>query len=273
MSYKFGFIGDSHSNGYFSTDRSVENWQGNNYAKIYSDINDTYCYSYAMPGAPFSKYAQWTKILLDKHPDITHLFIQSTYWDRWSMVCNLTYEYEEIDLNHFTHRAVCENKFVGYSDYHTVFDGITEWAEKPGVSTLENPSFHTHNPRDIRDVNDMTGDQYKKIRFWHEQLSHLTYFSYLKELKCIDSILQDYNIQGIVWFINDDVERPRSFDAFGSFKKLQMINYSACNFLTDQMGINPEEYMIDEEHFDLEFHTAIAKDFIPYLLSVDKQKE
>jgi len=39
------------------------------------------------------------------------------------------------------------------------------------------------------------------------------------------------------------------------------------------MGINPEEYMIDEEHFDLEFHTAIAKNFIPYLLSVDKQKE
>jgi len=269
MKNKLGFVGDSHTCGYFSTSDSALTWQENNYAEIYSSLNELACISYASAGAPFTKYAQWAKILLNNHPDIGKLFIQSTYWDRWSMVTNLHCEFVEMPLDLLTKVGKQKDRFTGYTDYNTVFNGITEWFEKPGFFTLENPSFHRYNPNDIQDLNDMTQDQYKKIKFWHEQLSHLTYFAYLKELKCIDAILQEFDIDGFVWFMNDDVERPKSFNAFGQFNKLHIVEYPACDFLKDTKNIDPLNFMIDEEHFNTEFHTYLAKDFIPFVLSFD----
>src|SRR5210317_2586587 len=76
------FIGDSHSAGYVLNNNDVaEFWTGNNYAEIYSDLNNINSAIYALPGGSNKKYPVWISYLLDQY-SVDEIFIQSTYWNR-----------------------------------------------------------------------------------------------------------------------------------------------------------------------------------------------
>ena len=68
------FVGDSHTCGY----DNKQFWQSNNYAEIYSELNQKPVAIYAMPGCSNQKYVTFIKTLLDYYDDVDEVFIQFT---------------------------------------------------------------------------------------------------------------------------------------------------------------------------------------------------
>ena len=82
------FIGDSHTMGYHSDLNkygagSFSQWNDNNYAEIYSELNDKPVIIYALSGASNRLYTDWLKSMFEKYDDIDEVFISLAAFNRF----------------------------------------------------------------------------------------------------------------------------------------------------------------------------------------------
>ena len=65
------FLGDSHTCGYkVDSNRVPTYWSKNNYAEIYSQLNNKAVAIYGFPGGCNRKYPTWIRAMLDYYDDI-----------------------------------------------------------------------------------------------------------------------------------------------------------------------------------------------------------
>ena len=74
------FIGDSHTMGYKSVlgksgVGSFSQWNENNYAQIYGELENRPTVIYAMSGATNRLYTDWLKSMFETYDDISDVFI------------------------------------------------------------------------------------------------------------------------------------------------------------------------------------------------------
>lgn len=260
------FVGCSHTNGYWhsATTNDKYVWSDNNYAKIYAEeLADSQCYIYSSAGVSNNKYPRWIRHMLNTHPNITGIVIQSTYWDRWMMANNIDLQFRTLDPDYFTRIYAEEEKYILYDDFNTLDYNVIEWNEKakwPSIGMYEEgcpennggynwPGFDTN---------------YMHMKFHTEIATHLKHEEYCKDIALIDSMC---DVPIYVWRINDKVQFPDKFDTFKPLKNVKIFYQSADTWIKNSLNIDIETMKLDEEHYNQEAHSLIAKHFIPEILN------
>lgn len=262
------FIGDSHSAGYaLNSHDQAEYWTDNNYAQIYTVINNIESVIYALPGGSNRKYPVWISYLLDQYK-VEKIFIQSTYWNRAMIATSPLYgenlrkdqfvnrfdDYDSGKIHRYTDMFFNNDHFeLMFGTYHDI------WTDFEGFNfDFNNPTAHEF----------IFEKPYKYTKMWHEELSHLQLRQYLSDLIVIDHMVLDKSIPVYVWNINNRVHMPSNRNLFGDFKNIKFAPMSAEDFLQKEYNMNIEQMQIDGEHYNKEVHTAIAEKYLPYLESL-----
>ena len=272
------FIGDSHSCGYYVIDYNTQNarplfWENNNYAEIYSELNNKPVAIYAIPNGCNKKYPVWLRAMFDYYSDIDEVFIQSTYWNRDILAANKNLDIADgLKPNHFTVEAtVKENKaLVNCWEDVQFTENYIEIATRsaPDRKDLEYKGF------DLNEIN--TGMQktfaqsYAYTKLWHEHITHLQYREYCSNLFIIDTLCKQYDVKWHLWNINERVIIPNDLNFYGSLDHCVKTDISAENFIKQHHQINIETQRLDGEHYVYDIHNIIAKEYIPYLKTLDK---
>jgi hypothetical protein len=261
------FLGDSHTTGYVCIDEKVQQWQDNNYADVYSMHFNKDVVVYALPGASNQKYPIWLKSIIDRH-NVDHVFIQSTYWNRWLMAASRTLEYGDgtkSDL-FLDDRYVCPRnpRIKYYTDWkHT--DDHVELVEQCRKELFEQFKGLTYDPHDISPDWAPFHEKYPYTRLYHESLTHLQYREYLSNLYIINTLCKEHNIQCHLWRINDRVYMPEEFNLYGDLTNINIVKQSAKNWVLEHKDLNIEDDTIDGEHYPKHIHEIIGKEYIPYI--------
>ena len=256
------FIGDSHSAGYILKNNDVaEFWTENNYAEIYSDLNNINSAIYALPGGSNKKYPVWISYLLDQY-SVDEIFIQSTYWNRSIIGMSPNYG-EELRKDQFVKRMDDNEKgnvhrytdLFFNEDYFELMFGTYHniWTDFEGFR------FDFDNPHAHENVYEKS---YKYTKMWHEEFTHLQLRQYLSDLIVIDHMV---DVPVYVWNINNRVHMPTNRNLFGKFKNVRFSPMSAEDFLLKHNNMKIETMQIDGEHYNKDVHTAIAEHYLPYL--------
>lgn len=252
------FVGDSHSCGY-KNGFPPRIWQDNNYAEIYSEINQKPVAVYAMQGVCNQKYVTFIKTLLDHYDDVDEIFIQFTYWTRFLLATNTSDKpfVTEFETNHF----------VKDLQTHGLVD---RWTDRQDIETDE---LHTEYNMHVKSEHyemfkgrymggPEENENFHYTNLWHKQLTHLEYRQVCGDLFIIDRLCQQRNIAWYLFRMNERVHMPDNFNYFGP-----LTNYKSDNKMHVEQWLNDdvEKYKIDEEHYNYDFHHKLAKDYIPYL--------
>lgn len=266
------FIGDSHAHGYwYDTEiNDLRFWDINNYAQIYAnDIASSKCYVYSYPGAPNNKYPRWIKHMLNIHPDISAVLLQSTYWDRWIMANNIRLDFPELDVGHFTRKFYSDDNVILYDDYNTIEHIYLEWNEKPKWGSI---SKYNESVPDLNGLLNWPGynSKYMHIKFHDEILTHLTYEMYSRDIALIDTICAEKNIPVYIWRMTDRVEFPEKFDSFKKLTNTKIFRTPANIWIKENLNIDIDSKKVDEEHYNYESHKLVAHHFIPELINASR---
>jgi hypothetical protein len=269
------FLGDSHSTGYIYLDGNVQQWSENNYADVYSIHFDKSVVVYAMPGASNQKYPIWLKSILDKHNDITEVFIQSTYWNRWLMGASRKLEYGDgtkSDL-FLDDRYVCprNNRIKYYTDWRQTDDFI-EIVEQCRPELFEEYKGISYNPESLSSDWGPFHEKYSYTKLYHESITHLQYREYLSNLYIINSLCKEHKIKCHLWRINDRVYMPDDFYLFGNLDFINIVKQSAGEWILKHKNLYIDESTIDGEHYPYSIHKIIGEEYIPYIKGLANDK-
>jgi hypothetical protein len=264
------FIGDSHTCGYLSTPGKIgpgsySYWNKNNYAEIYSKINNKKTSIYSMAGVNNRVYTDWLKTLVDCHDDIDESFIclaplnrfclgfDSEMSDECISVDNFTTKIEEstdmvekfCDLTAANDKLQLFNKPT-YEDY-SKFPGVELSAEKG----LINPNLRKHS--------------YMEIKLFFELNSFIEKRDFLLNLFAWDRICHERDIKLYIFQFTERLKYPSDYSYYGKLTNTVISPMSIEKFFKEKM-INHEKYYIeDNEHYNFEYHSLIVEKFLPWL--------
>ena len=252
------FVGDSHSIGYKNS-YPPRLWRENNYAEIYSDINQKPVAIYAMQGCSNQKYVTFIKTLLDYYDDVDEVFIQFTYWTRFLLATNTS---EKPFVTNFK-----TNHFAQGPDSQGLVD---RWTDKQDIETDElHTEYNMHVKSEHYEIfkgrhhgGPEENENFHYTNLWHKQLTHLEYRQVCGDLFIIDRLCEQRNIPWYLFSMNERVFIPDNFNYFGP-----LTNCKSDNKVHVEKWFNEDvdKYKIDEEHYDYNFHYKIANEYIPYL--------
>lgn len=262
------FVGCSHSNGFWSyTDNNSthkEIWDKNNYAQIYAEqLADSRCFIYSSAGATNQKYAKWIRHMLNIHPEIKGVVLQSTYWDRWLMACNLSLKFETLDTGYFTRTYAETEKYILYDDFNTIDYSCIEWNEKIKWDSVG--QYDEGYPEVNGGYNWVGFDtNYMHMKTHTEIITHLKHDEYCKDIALIDAMC---DIPVYIWRINEAVQFPDRFDLYKTLNNVKVFHTPADKWIQENLNININSMKQDQEHFNFEAHDLIARNFIPEILN------
>lgn len=263
------FVGCSHTNGFWGyvDDNGIQKvlWDKNNYAQIYAEeLADSQCYIYSAAGAPNQRYPRWIRHMLNVHPNIKGVVIQSTYFDRWIMAINKELTFHTLDPGHFTRTHKEEEKFILYDDFNTVDYKHLEWNEKVKWDSV---AMYEEEYPDVNGGYNWPGFDYNFMHMkFHTDLStHLKHEEYCKDLALISAMCKDIPVY--VWRINDRTQYPERFDTYSSLNNVKIFDTPASIWIKEKLGVDIEEMTLDQEHYNYDAHKIIAHEFIPELLN------
>lgn len=260
------FVGCSHTNGYWyrkeTNDKFV--WDTNNYAQIYaSQVAKDICYIYSSAGASNNKYPRWIRHILNIHPSVSGIVIQSTYWDRWTMANNTALEFKQTLPDYFVRKFKSEEKYILYDDFNTHDFKTIEWNEKVKWDSV---GMYDEGYPDINGGYKWPGfdTNYMHMKFHTEVGTHLKHEEYCKDLSLISCMS---NVPIYLWRINERVQFPNKFDVFSELKNVKIFTTPANIWIKENLNIDIEKMKLDDEHYNTEAHDIIARHFIPELLN------
>lgn len=260
------FVGCSHTNGYWhdSTTGDKYVWDKNNYAQVYAEeLADSKCYIYSSAGVSNNKYPRWIRHMLNVHKDISGIVIQSTYWDRWVMSYNPLLLFRTLDVDYFTRTYHDTEKFTLYDDFNTIDHSIVEWNEKVKWDSV---GMYNEGYPEINGGYNWVGfdTNYMHMKFHTEVSTHLIHEEYCKNIALIDAMS---NVPIYIWRINEKIQFPDKFDLFRNLTNTTVFDLPANLWIKENLNIDIESMKIDEEHYNIDAHTLIAKHFIPEILN------
>jgi hypothetical protein len=269
------FLGDSHSAGYWKDkNNTAYQWTDNNYASIYSKINNKDVVVYAIPGGCNLKYPTWVRAMLNLYNDIDEIFVQSTYWDRYLLACSRNLDYGDgISPEHFTDFTIIEDTSprVKYFTDNTIVDNYVESVEKCWPELFENFKGISVDPSTASPEWAPFHEKYPYTKLYHEHLTHLQYRQYCGDLYLINAMCKEYGVRWHLWNINDRVYMPKNLEFYGSLSHCTVAPESAQSWIKKTFnGLDIEKNTIDGEHYPMPTHEIIAKDYLSYLKELDK---
>lgn len=262
------FVGDSHAHGYFDVNGKISAWNDNNYAEIYSAVNNKDVIIYSQPGGCNRKYPTWVRSMLNKYDDIDEVFIQSTYWNRFLLSCSRNLdvgEHTDVDLYLDTDQPM-DSKIHRYTD-HRMTDDYIEMIDQVRVENYEDFKGFSFNDKDVRADWAPFHEKYIYTKLWHELVTPLQFKDYCLDLLVIDTMCSRRNIKWYQWSINNRVFVPDNVNLYGDWQTGTKSKMSAEGYIKFSKGIDIEtdEYRLDGEHYNKEIHEIIATDYLNYI--------
>ena len=258
------FIGCSHSMGFASElGQPSQVWQKNNYAEIYSKLNNKEVIVMASAGCSNRLYPTFLAHALKEHNDIDEVFVQSTYWGRFPIAINPDLNEKAIfPLDFFIEKEPkLDDKIQRYSLGLCQQGKYLETYLKPesfdyeAFQYLKDTVPFVSEP-DVR----RTAQMY--IQMWHYNQTHLEQQDYFKDITFIDMLCRERNLPVYLWNINNRCFIPKEVNGFYTdLKQISIANIDAISFLGSQL----EDQKVDAEHYNYQVHELIAKEYIPYI--------
>ena len=265
-------IGCSHSAGYSypQAKDTRDRWNDNNWAEIYINNQNKDGVIFACPGRGWYDYSERLAFLFKRYNDIDEVIIQQTYWNRYRIGFQNPCHYENIvplerhmNLEETKGRIDCYNINM-WHDEGKSFDGgrITvsgDYAIDPTIS-------FTFKPFDIQDP-DLQTDGFQRIKAWYELMTVVAQREFFKEVYLWNLICKENNAELKIFAINENTWLPKDLNMLGDCSYGKVANQNVLQFLESKNSI--DSFTIDDEHFNKEAHTLIAKEFITQIGKVN----
>lgn len=257
------FIGCSHSMGYCGNiDEGRNVWLDNNYAEIYSELNDKEVIIMASAGTGNRAYPRFLANAFKLHNDIEEVFIQSTYWGRFPVAINPDLNDEKIfSLDFFLDENFKTDKISRYSIKLLSNDKYHETFLKPTVEDYEIFPY-VRETKPFYAEPDVRRSSHMYLRMWHYSNTHLEQEDFFTNIALCDMLCTYNNVPLYVWNINDRCYLPKETKTFYTdLKSTTIADVDAINYIKKYTKIET----LDGEHYSRNVHKAIAENYISYV--------
>jgi hypothetical protein len=258
-------IGCSHSAGYQfpAPDGIRDRWNDNNWAEVYINNQNKDGVIFACPGRGWYDYSERLAFLFKKYDDIDEVVIQQTYWNRYRLGFSNPCYYENIiplDAHMMQEetkgRIDCYNINM-WNDELKSFDGgrITmsgDYAIQPTLSMK-------FDPFDLIEPN-LQQEGYQRVKAWYEVMTVVNQRQFFKEVYLWNQMCKENNAVLKIFAINDQTWLPKDLNIIGNVQA-DVSEKTATQFLLTKGEL--QDFVVDDEHFNLEAHTLIANEYIP----------
>lgn len=258
-------IGCSHSAGYQfpPPDGIHDRWNDNNWAEIYINNQNKDGAIFACPGRGWYDYSERLAYLFKKYNDIDEVIVQQTYWNRFRFGFSTPCFYENI-IPLDAHMMQEETKgnidcynIAMWNDELKSFDGgrITlagDYAIQPTVSMK-------FDPFDLIEPN-LQQEGYQRLKSWYEVMTVVNQRQFFKEVYLWNTMCKENNAVLKIFAMNDQTWLPKDLNMIGNIQA-DVSEKTVLQFLLTKGEL--KEFVVDDEHFNLEAHTLIANEYIP----------
>jgi hypothetical protein len=264
------FIGDSHTVGYKTIvgkigPGSFTFWNDNNYAEMYSEINNKNVVIYAQPGATNNLYTVWLANMFAKYNDIDEVFLCLAPLNRITLSFDPELKYDVEPLDHFTYEhPESTEKIRKFSD-NPVAGNTVQILQKPTADDYKNiPSIGFSAQHGLTSP-DLRKDSYMSVKLFYECNTVLEKREFLLNMYAWDKICTENNAKLYVFNFRTRGLWPTPTDYFGKINTLKRVDQSVEQYL-NTLGHSAEDYFIeDKEHFNNQYHKLIATEYLTWL--------
>lgn len=264
------FIGDSHTMGYQSVPNSkglgsFSQWNDNNYAEIYSELNNKPVVVYALSGATNRLYTDWLKSMFETYTDIDEVFICMAAFNRFVIAADDLSNEEAIPVDWFQYKLDNSTDMI-----HRYMDGVV----KDNTLQLLNKSIYSDydkfpgiefSSEDGLIKPDIRKHSYMQVKLFFELNTFLEKREFLQSVYAWDNICADNNAKLHLFNFTDRLKFPTKFDYYGKLKNTKVAGKTVESYLR-QTGIDHKNFFIeDNEHYNKDYHDLVAKHYIPWL--------
>ena len=258
------FVGCSHTMGYREdAPKDQPNvWRDNNYAEIYSQINDKKVVITASAGVGNRAYPRFLSYAFEKYNDIEEVFIQSTYWGRFPIAINPDLDAHSIfSKEFFIDKNFCSENIDRFSIALSPNNKYLETYLKPWSSDYDDFPY-MKNTKVWETEPDIRRTSHLYMQMWHYSNTHLEQEDYFTYMTMCDMLCTKNNANMYIWNINPRCFIPKQTkDYYTVLNKTKIAPIDAENYLKKYIKIDT----VDGEHYSTDVHNAIAKRYIPYV--------
>jgi len=263
------FIGCSHTMGYIDpSDGPFHVWQDNNYAEWYATDNKEKTIIMASAGCSVREYVNFLAQAFKMYDDIDEVFIQSTYWGRFTLAVNPDLDEKATFPLDFFLSTDKKTEFVDRYSLGMVQQGkyMQVYNSPKAIDYDRNPYLIDTNPGQQPSLNQSS---FMYINMWHYLQTHLEQQDYFKDIFMCDTLCTNNNAKMYLWNMNNRQYIPKETSSF--YAKLQsttITDIDAISFVSKIDNKSLEDDKVDMEHYSPHVHKLIARHYIPYLRSL-----
>jgi hypothetical protein len=261
------FIGDSHTMGYIGRSADADGfdiWQDNNYAEIYSQLNNKPVVIMASSGCGNREYVNFLAYALKTYDDIDEVFIQATHWGRFPLAINPNLDEQDIfPLDFFIEKNHTSENIDRFSI------GLVQQGKY--LQAYTKPDFKIPYDLSTRPNNQpiITRMTYMYVHTYHYVQTHLAQQDYFKDILVCDVLCHKYNVKLKLWNMTKDCFIPKkTANFYTELTATTITNIDAERYIGNTTNINFENNKIDSVHYNKFAHEQIARHYIPYLRSL-----
>jgi hypothetical protein len=264
------FIGDSHTMGYKSVlDKkglgSFTQWNDNNYAEVYGELNNKPVVIYALSGATNRLYTDWLKSMFETYDDIDEVFICLAAFNRFIIALDDLGNEESLPVDWFRFKVDGSTENI-----HRYMDGIVRDKTMQLLNKSTFKDYDNHPGIEFSGENglitpNLRKHSYMQVKLFFELNTFIEKREFLNSVYTWDNICKDNNAQLHLFNFTNRLKFPSKFDYYGKLKNTKIANKTIETFLGN-LGIDHKNYLIeDNEHYNREYHELVAKNYIPWL--------
>ena len=265
------FIGDSHTCGYWSHPTkegpgSYTYWNDNNYAEVYSEINNKPVAIYAMAGVNNRVYTDWIKSMFNRYQDIDEVFLCMAPFNRFTLGFDSKLDVEVVPVDHFMAAMEDNNGIIDKYCDHTISKDSIQLYNKPtsddyntfpgidfdaSTTGLKNPDLRKHT--------------FMQVKLFFEMNSFLEKRDFLLNVFAWDRLCQENNAKLYLFNMTERLKYPSDFKYYGQLSNTVVSQKTVEGYLSSKHIDHTKFFIEDKEHYNREYHTLIAEKFIPWL--------
>jgi len=263
------FMGDSHLAGYQTIPGKIgpgsySLYNDNSFAEQYATLNDKEVIVYCVAGTANMVYPDWLKSMFEKHNDIDEVHILLAAFNRFVIAFNKTLLEKTIKVDHFTTLAKEKPLVKIYSDGIIVEDSI-QLFNKPIKDDYDKFVGFEFSPEQGLVKPDLRKQTFMECKLFYDLNTHIEHRNFYKDIYTMDNICADNNAKLYLSVMRSRSKHPVDFNYYGDLKATTIASQSIEDYMKSN-DIDPNKHFLDdEEHYDTEYHKAIAENYIPWI--------
>jgi hypothetical protein len=269
------FIGDSHTMGYKSVlgksgVGSFSQWNENNYAHIYGELENRPTVIYAMSGATNRLYTDWLKSMFETYDDISDVFICLAAFNRFTIAIDDLRDEDCIPVDHFRYKMEDDTEML-----HRYFDSVIKDNRMQLMNKSTFKDYDNFPGAEFSEEHglvkpDLRKNTFMQVKLFFELNTFIEKRDFLNSVYSWDNICADNGANLHLFNFTERLRFPKKFDYYGKLKATKIAPKTVEKYFTERY-VNHENYLIeDKEHYNYDYHDKVAKEFIPWLMQQPK---